>query len=92
MRSKVYSDSLAFAIIKAEDVEMTTQLYGMYQACLIQSFLTHLSDRFTLADASSDYRSRDGDLGIIGFHQSAIRAPSMPSYMPLVREIRAARQ
>ena len=89
LRPKVYSDSLAFAIIQVEGIEVTGQLYGMFQACIIQSFLTHLSARFTLADASSGFRDRDGDLGPSTGGSPTILSLQRADFFPFARETRA---
>lgn len=62
MRAKVYTDSLAFAILKGGDQPITDQTYGLFQGRLIDTFLSNFSEHFTLADVSAEFRSRDGDL------------------------------
>ena len=92
LRPKIFSDALAFGIIKPEDTDITDYVFGMYQASLIQSFLSHLSGRFTLADASSGFRDRDGDLSKFTISQPNLsRIPHRAEFVQLAREIRSAR-
>jgi hypothetical protein len=91
MRPRVYSDALGFAIIQLGPEEITDQLYGMFQASMIQSFLASFSDRFTLADASAKFRERDGDMASLTSPALGRHQPHRTAFSIVARESKLAR-
>ncbi|WP_082721299.1 MULTISPECIES: hypothetical protein [Burkholderia] len=57
---KIESDKLTFNIIKPNNEDVTTTVYGYYHGHLIETFLNHFDGVFSSADASA--RPQSGDV------------------------------
>ncbi|WP_081606973.1 hypothetical protein [Asticcacaulis benevestitus] len=55
----VGSDRLTFNIVKPQNVNVTTPVYGYYHGHITETFLNHFDDKFSSASASA--RPTSGD-------------------------------